>query len=108
MKLKHWFGGAMGLGILGMMSSTVQAAPAGGPLPRAAAGDMLAVEKAAYRRCWWYQGRQHCRWYREYDDYSYYPYYYDVYPYYYGPSFGFFYGGRHRGGIHHRGGRRHR
>ena len=112
MKLKQWFIGSAAAFALGVMSSTVQAAPVsglGGDL-RAAAGERSAVEEAAYRRCWWYHGRRHCRLYRS----AYYPYYYDAYPNYYapyyGPSFGFFYGGggghfRH-GGIH--GGHRHR
>jgi hypothetical protein len=69
-----------------------------------------AVEKAAYRRCWWHRGHRHCRWFHSayYDD----DYYYGGYPYgySYGPSVGFFFGGgghRH-GGFGHHGHRGHR
>jgi hypothetical protein len=36
-----------------------------------AATEMTAVEKIAYRRCWWRQGVRYCRQYRS----AYYPYY---------------------------------
>jgi hypothetical protein len=110
MKLKHWLIGSAAAFAVSVIGSSIQAAPASGPaaaLKAAAAQESSAVEKAAYRRCWRYHGRRHCRWYRDYDVYP----YYDDYPYYYapyyGPSFGFFYGGgRFRHGGHH--GHRHR
>jgi len=75
------------------LSGIQNAAPAAEP----------AVEKAAYRRCWWHHGHRHCRWVAtRYYDYG----YYDDYPGYYGygPSVGLYFGGGgwggHRGGWH--------
>ena len=36
-----------------------------------AATEGSAIEKIAYRRCWWRNGVRYCRWYRS----AYYPYY---------------------------------
>jgi len=67
-----------------------------------------AVEKAAYRRCWWRDGYRVCRWIGDhyYDD----GYYDDGYygPYFgFGPGIGFGFGGGH-GGHFHGGGHGHR
>jgi hypothetical protein len=69
-----------------------------------------AVEKAAYRRCWWRDGVRVCRWV---GDYYYDDGYYD--DGYYGPYFGFgpgigfgFGGGRFHGGHFHGGHGHHR
>jgi len=82
------------------------------PLPSTAAGELKAtagpaIEKTAYRRCWWRDGVRVCRWighpdYGDDDDYGYYGPSYGV-----GPFIGFgFGGGRFHGGHFHSGHRR--
>jgi hypothetical protein len=99
MKRETWLTAAAGALALGLMGSSVQAAPAGGPVAelKSEAAQSSEVHEAAWRRrCWWHRGHQHCR--RYWDDYGYYG---DGYPYYgYGPGVGFFFGG---GGGHHHG-----
>jgi hypothetical protein len=84
------------------MAAPASAAPLSGVqggVPEAAP----AVEKAAYRRCWWHHGHRHCRWVAtRYYDYGYYDDYPYGYGYGYGPSVGFFFGGG--GGGHRHGG----
>jgi len=112
MKRKHWLVGAAGAVALCALSAPTQAAPlgVGSEGLKAAADENTAVQEVVWvRRCWWRDGYRHCR--RVWSDE---PYYYDPYPYdggyYYGPSFGFSFGGRghrHHGGHFH-GGRGHR
>ena len=87
------------------IAMSAQAAPLGGVAGdvTAKAGQATAVERAAYRRCWWSYGVRHCRWYHGYYDWSYDPYY-DYGPVYgYGPGVGLsFGGGGHFHGGHHR------
>jgi hypothetical protein len=115
MTLKDWRAGAALAKAIGVSGSSAQAAPAGTLMAdlSTAASATSAVHRAAYRRCWWRHGRRYCRWVGDsyYDDgfYPYYPYYYYYY-YGYGPSLGFYYGGRrfHGGGHFRHGGRHHR
>jgi len=44
-----------------LMGSAAQAAPAASA-KALAAERTSSVEKAAYRHCWWSDGRRHCRW----------------------------------------------
>jgi hypothetical protein len=59
---RYWIAGAASAAILAVTSLTGDASPARNALAlrSSAAGSM--VEKAAYRRCGWRGGRQHCRW----------------------------------------------
>jgi hypothetical protein len=79
--------------IIGAAAISAQAAPLDGVAGdvAATANQATAVEKAAYRRCWWRYGVRHCRWYYGYCGGGYDPYY-D-----YGPGVGLFFGG---GGGH--------
>ena len=96
MILKQFCLGAMSVAAVGLLPTTMQAAPLSGSELKAGAAAASNVDKAAYRRCWWRHGYRVCRWVG-------YPYYYDDdYGYYgYGPSIGFGFGG---GGGHFRGG----
>jgi hypothetical protein len=69
-----------------------------------------AVEKAAYRRCWWRHGYRVCRWVGGYYDDGYYDDgYYGYGPYIgFGPGIGFGFGGGHFHGGHFHGGHGHR
>jgi len=96
MILKQFCLGAMSVATIGLLPTTMQAAPLSGSELRVGAAAPSNVDKAAYRRCWWRHGYRVCRWVG-------YPYSYDDdYGYYgYGPSIGFGFGG---GGGHFRGG----
>lgn len=93
--MKCCLSAAAGAMALGLATVGAQAAPAAGGTAdlQAAAGTQSSVEKAAYRRCWWRHGVRHCRWVG--DEYGY------SYPYYYGPSYGLYFGGGHRHHRHH-------
>jgi hypothetical protein len=91
---------AAAVAAVGAVAMSAQAAPLGGVAGdvKATANQPTAVEKAAYRRCWWRYGARHCRWYYGYNDGG-----YDYGPVYgYGPDIGLFFGGG--GGGHFRGG----
>ncbi len=113
MTLKLWLIGVAGALALSTLSVSDQAAPLGVTTDslKVAADENTAVQGVVWvRRCWWHNGHRHCR--RVWSDQ---PYYYGPYPYddyYYGPTFGFSFGGGHghhrHGGHHHYGGHRHR
>jgi hypothetical protein len=106
MTLKHWLVGAAGALAVGTLSASVQAAPLGTAPDnlKAAVNENTVVQDVVWvRRCRWHRGHRHCR--RVWRDSG---YYYDPYPYsdgFFGPSFGFSFGGRHHHhhGHHHRG-----
>src|SRR6185295_12736849 len=45
-----------------LVGPAAQAAPATVSAKAFAAEQTSSVEKAAYRHCWWSDGRRHCRW----------------------------------------------
>lgn len=102
MSIKTYAIGAAAAAMMSILPATSQSAPLSGAAEFNAGAAAGAVEKAAYRRCWWRHGYQVCRWVG--DDYGYYDDGYGYYgPYYgFGPSFGFG-GGRHHGGHFHGG-----
>jgi hypothetical protein len=114
MTFKHWLVGAAGALAMGTLSASVEAAPLGPAADtlKATAEENTAVQDVVWvRRCWWHRGHRHCR--RVWREGPY--YYYDPYPYdggfFFGPSFGFSFGGhghRHHHGHHHHRGHRHR
>jgi hypothetical protein len=81
------------------LTAGAQAAPLSANSLKAETSTSSAVEKAAYRRCWWRHGVRVCRW--VHDDYGYYGY---GPSYGYGPGIGFSFGG---GGRHFHGHRHH-
>jgi hypothetical protein len=100
---KTCLGIASALALLGLsagLSSGTQAAPRSGAPELKADATTAAIEKAAYRRCWWRYGHRVCRWVGG-------PYYDDEYygggPYVYGyaPFVGFGFGGGHHHHGHH-------
>jgi|SRR5262249_49185627 hypothetical protein len=104
MTFKHWLIGATGALALSALSASVQAAPlpAGPDSLTAGAAENTALQNVVWvRRCWWDHGYRHCR--RVWRDSYYEPYPYDD-GYYYGPSYGFSFGGH----GHRHGGHRHR
>src|SRR5262245_2260863 len=57
--IRYWMSVAAGAGMLCVASFVAHAAP----LSNAKViGGPSAVEKVAYRRCWWRHGARHCRW----------------------------------------------
>ena len=114
MTFNRWIIGVTGALALSTLSASVQAAPlaAGPDSLKAGAGENTALQDVVWvRRCWWHRGHHHCR--RVWRERPY--YYYDPYPYdggfFFGPSFGFRFGGHghhhHRGHGHHHGGHGH-
>jgi len=94
---------AVAAAAISAIAMSAQAAPLSGLAgdTKANAGQATAVEKAAYRRCWWRYGVRHCRYY-----YGYYDNYGPAYGY--GPDIGLFFGGGGGGGGHFHGGGHHR
>lgn len=58
--LKYWMAGMAGAAVLAAAPLAAQAAPASNAFGLRS-GDASMFEKAAYRRCWWRDGRRHCR-----------------------------------------------
>jgi hypothetical protein len=89
---------------LGVLAIPAAAAPAVGDVDGLKGASTSATEHVAYRRCWYEDGRRHCRrtvtrYYNYYDDG-----YYGYGPGYYGPGIGLYFGGGgHRHGHGHRG-----
>ena len=78
--------GICGVTSLGLNHLGAQAAPASPGMTHTmtAGGAQSKAQKVAYRRCWWRDGRRHCRWYDAPNrGYGYYPY---RGGYYYGPT----------------------
>jgi hypothetical protein len=93
----------------GAFTSGATATPLSGAGSELKTAPAPALEKAAYRRCWWRDGHRVCRWVGNYyyDDGYYDDGYYGYGPYIgFGPSIGFGFGGGHGG--HFRGGHGHR
>jgi hypothetical protein len=100
--LRHVIRAAAATAAIGTCAIPAQAAPIGDLTGELKASAETGVQQAAFRRCWYYHGARHCRWYESYYDDGY-PYY-GYEPYYYGPSIGFSFGGGHFGGGHFHGG----
>ena len=72
---------------LGFLAAPASAAPLGSVDGVKAGTGVSAAEQVAYRRCWWLDGRRHCRWVEGYG---------------YGPSVGVYIGDGRRGHRHRR------
>src|SRR5215831_8244470 len=108
MDIRRHFIAAAIAAVTGASASGASATPLAGAGSELKSATAPAVEKAAYRRCWWRDGYRVCRWIGDhyYDD----GYYDDGYygPYFgFGPGIGFGFGGGH-GGHFHGGGHGHR
>lgn len=95
MRVKNWLIAMAGAVMLAGMATLAQAAPAGGLTGdlKTTAEQMSPIDQVRYR-CWWHRGHRHCR--RVHRHYG----------YYYGPSFGIYFGG-HRHWRHRHWGHRH-
>jgi hypothetical protein len=72
---------------LGFLAVPASAAPLGSVGGVKVGTGVSAAEQVAYRRCWWRDGRRHCRWVEGYG---------------YGPSVGVYIGDGRRGHRHRR------
>jgi hypothetical protein len=65
MTMTNWRAASLAGLALGLLAGTAQAGSVGTAASalKASAETTSAVEKIAYRRCWWRAGSRHCRWY---------------------------------------------